>query len=365
VNVFYDKILIETIMEIVKGNFGEVLSGYFKKAKEGFICTPYFTRDGLNYLKNFLKKGERLEFWTKFNVIDWVNEFSDLSFLSSIIKDFEKRGCEVLLYVYDDLHAKIYMANNTHCFMGSPNLTIKGLITNLEILIKLSEEEIKFIKDWINTSRSNLIYLKSDDLIDYIDVTKDAFKKLKKNVFDLESKESEDLNAAITLAEELLLSRVPKKLKRTEEEINFDKILSKVPKLEIFIKYCEYIMNEDSDANEIVERYNGKLNLSGHVKHSYYGSVLFLRLNKDLISVISKWNDNETIKFQIQPWFNLFCEFLSSNTNYINEKLKFSFRTLRVYLPENIGGTTTGGGGGIGTFRRVLRLTSLMFKEVK
>jgi len=46
----------------------------------------------------------------------------------------------------------------------------------------------------------------------------------------------------------------------------------------------------------------------------------------------------------------------------IEKERGFSFRTLRVYLPPNLGGICTGGGGGSSTLKRVLPVVARMLK---
>jgi hypothetical protein len=54
-------------------------------------------------------------------------------------------------------------------------------------------------------------------------------------------------------------------------------------------------------------------------------------------------------------------QFLDSNARAKDERLGYSFSTLRTILPESLGGYTVGGGGASSTLKRVLPLVARFF----
>jgi len=350
-------------MEIIADRLGNAISDAFRQARKGLICSPYYTNDGFTYIGDFLKKGEYIEFWTRLNIIDWASGFADLPELVEILLNFQKRGADASLYIHDNLHAKLYIADERTCLLGSANLTARALNTNVELLLKFDADEVGGFTNIVNDVRSKMVPIGTEEIAAYVNTAAEAVSGLKKTEIDLESDEAKDLNAAIELAEEIIVSAIAKTTGRTGKEVDIDRQLTGLPTLSDFITYCKGIKDKDNDARETVERHNGKHNLQGHVKHSYYGAVLFLANNNDVIEKASLWDDGAPVNLKGEPWLNSFRNLLIENINYYNERLKFHFRTLRTYLPESIGGTTTGGGGGISTFRRVMRLTAKMISE--
>ena len=50
-------------------------------AKEGLICTPYYSERGLQVLDPFFNTAEKVEFWTRFSPRDWIAGVADMTAL--------------------------------------------------------------------------------------------------------------------------------------------------------------------------------------------------------------------------------------------------------------------------------------------
>ena len=163
------------------------------------------------------------------------------------------------------------------------------------------------------------------------------------------------MNAAIDLAEETLRKSLISTAPRA----------SAIPPLEInhFIDYCRE--EKSSITKEILARWEGKHNLQGHVKHCYYGALRFLSEFPELVDEISATPRKSLYDFTNPLVLTNWRDFLRNHSKEIDEKRNFSFRTLRVYTPENLGGICSGGGGGSSTLKRVLPVVARMLQSLR
>jgi hypothetical protein len=252
------------------------------------------------------------------------------------------------LHVSDDLHAKIYSFSNNKVIIGSANLTWPAMTTNIEIICELTKADATGFQPFLSTFRSRLTPVPAKVFTDYVDVAADAISK----PFEGPVEEDEEMNAAIDLAEETLR----KSLVRTAP-----KAPSLLPlEIEKFLEYCHG--EKTSVSREIMARMKGKYNLQGHVKHCYYGTMQFLSEHLQFIDSIAATPGGALYDFTDPSVRTAWRDFLHKHAREIDKKRDFSFRTLRVYLPPNLGGICTGGGGGSGTLKRVFPIVSRMLQ---
>lgn len=323
----------------------------FGKATTGFICTPYYSERGLALLDPFFSVAEKVEFWTRFSPLDWRTGVADMSALKRRVQLVLDRGKVFHFLVSDDLHAKIYSFSNDRVIIGSANLTWLALTSNLEVICELTEDEAVSFLRTLPKLRHRLTSVPADVFTAYVDVAADAISK----PFDGPEETNEEMNAAIDLAEETLRKSLISTAPRA----------SAIPPLEIghFIDYCRE--EKSSITKEIVARWEGKHNLQGHVKHCYYGALRFLSEFPELVDEISTTPRKSLYDFTSPLVLTNWRDFLRNHAKQIDEKRNFSFRTLRVYTPENLGGICSGGGGGSSTLKRVLPVVARMLQSLR
>ena len=326
----------------------EVIKDAFTGADEGLICTPYYSERGLQLLDPFFDAAEKVEFWTRFSPLDWRAGVADMAALKRRVQSVRDRGKIFDIRVSDDLHAKIYAIPDGTVIVGSANLTWPGMTRNIEVICELTEEEADSFLSVISSMRGRLMPMGAEVFIAYVDAVRSVISKPS----DGPVEEDGDMNAAIELAEEELR----KVLIETAPET------TSVPsaELEEFIDYCH---QEDSGVSrEVVARHEGKHSLSGHVKHCFYGSVLFFSEHKEFVNEIAETPSESLYDFANSSIRSNWRDFLREHAYEIDKERAFSFHTLNVYIPVTLGGKCTGGGGGSPTLKRVLPVVARMIR---
>ena len=326
----------------------EVIKDAFAGAAKGLICTPYYSERGLQLLDPFFDAAEEVEFWTRFSPLDWKAGVADMGALRRRVESVLEGGRTFNLRVSDDLHAKIYMPSDERVIVGSANLTWPGMTSNIEVVCELTEDEANAFLSVLGGIRGRLTPITPEVFADYVEAVADAVSR----PFDGPVEEDADMNAAIELAEEELR----KALSKTAPET------SGVPLVELdeFIDYCR---KEDTDiSREVFARYEKKHNLQGHVKHCFYGSVRFLSEHKEFVHEIAATPGSSLYELAKSSVCTYWKDFLSEHANEIDNERRFQFRTLRNYLPLNLGGTCAGGGGGSPTLKRVFPVVARMIR---
>jgi hypothetical protein len=326
----------------------EVISNAFAGAAKGLICTPYYSERGLQLLDPFFDAAEEVEFWTRFSPLDWRSGVADMAALNRRVQSVLERGKTFDMRVSDDLHAKIYTSSGGRVILGSANLTWPGMTSNIEVICELTGSEASAFSTILESIKERLIPVSAQVFSDYVDVVADAISK----PFDGPVEEDGDMNAAIELAEEALRKALSHAARRVR--------IGRHVLLDQFIEYCR---REHSEVSRMVlERHEGKQNLQGHVKHCFYGSALFLSENLKFVAEIAQTPMDSLYQFESDAVRTSWRDFLRKHADEIDEDQGFSFRTLRVYLPERYGGICTGGGCGSSTLKRVLPAVARMLR---
>lgn len=324
-----------------------------KKASEGatsgLICTPYYSERGLALLDPFFDTAEKVDFWTRFSPLDWRAGVADMAALRKRVQLVLSKEKPFSFRLSDDLHAKIYKFSDNNVIIGSANLTWSAMTSNIETICELTEKDASSISEVLAIFESRLTPVETEVFVAYVDTVGDAISKPS----DVLEETNEEMNAAIDLAEEALRQSL----------IPTSPQASPIPPLEIdrFIEYCRE--EKSSISREIIARWDGKHNLQGHVKHYYYGALRFLYEFPELVDEISLTPRKSLYEFTNPSILTKWRDFLRKHAKEIDKKLNFSFRTLRVYTPENLGGICSGGGGGSSTLKRVLPVVARMLKE--
>ena len=317
-------------------------------ATEGLICTPYYSERGLQLLDPFFDTAEKVEFWTRFSPLDWKAGVADMAALNKRIQSVLDKKKEFIIRVSDDLHAKIYNFSNNTVIIGSANLTWSAMTNNIEIICQLTEEDADSFSSVLSSMRGRLMPMGAEVFAAYVDVVADAISK----PFDGPVEEDEEMNAAIDIAEEALRES----LSGTVPEV----IGIPLAELQEFIYYCR--QENSGVSREIIARHERKQNLQGHVKHCFYGSVQFLSEHKEFVSEIAATPEDLLYDLVNSSVCTYWRDFLREHANEIDKDRGFWFRTLRIYLPLNLGGTLTGGAGASSTLKRVLPVVARMIR---
>jgi hypothetical protein len=219
--------------------------------------------------------------------------------------------------------------------------------SNIEVICELTEDDATTFLRFLPTLRSRLTAVPVDVFEAYVDVAFDAISK----PFDGPVEEDGEMNAAIDLAEETLRRSLVQISPKTSSILPFE--------IEAFYEYCQ--SEETSVSREIMEEVKGKNNLQGHVKHCYYGAVRFFCEFPQYVDEIAATSGDSLYDFTSirEHW----RDFLRSHADEIDGPRSFSFHTLRLYLPPNLGGTRTGGGGASPTLKRVLPVVARMLQR--
>ena len=303
------------------------------------ISAPYYSREGLNWIRP--SSGGEVEFWTRFNPRDWAAGVSDPP---ALLRYLEKVGEErVSLRVHRALHAKIYLVDSTWSWIGSPNLSRAAFTSNIELVAELDPEETESLGNMVDDLRGSLRKLTVTDLRAYIEACEDAIRQLE----DSDSWENNDFRAAVELADEYLSP--PSALDRT----------ARIPPLSDFIDFIDPM---DGEVPQIIQdhHYNkSRQNRQGHVKQSYYALIHFFSdaTGSQYLGELLASSLNEYPRLS-SGFVDAWISFVDDNARTRDGGLGYSFSTLRNVLPERVGGYVTNGGGGIGTFSRMVPLVA-------
>ncbi len=302
------------------------------------ISAPFYTAEGLNWVRP--ENGGRVEFWTRLNPHDWKAGVCDPPALLSYLESIE----DVCLRVHRALHAKIYQVDSNWSWIGSPNLTRAAFTSNIELVAELASGDVDHLQKLVSDLRTYLYPLDLATFRDWIDIARDAVKEADADSFP----EDEDLQAAVSLADEIL-SPQPQ-LTSTEG----------LPNLESFIAFVRGL--DGAVPTMIVDHHDNRShqNRQGHVKQSYYALAQFLSrdTHAQRVSDVLAQQDLDGYPALPPKFITAWVPFLDRNARHKDDTLGYSFSTLRRVLPERLGGYVIGGGGASGTFTRMVPLVA-------
>lgn len=313
----------------------DAVRGWCGQAQEVLVASPFYGADSLNWVTP--RADGTLEFWTRLNPYDWAAGVANPPALLSFA---EQLGHErFTLRVHRALHAKFYVADARWAAMGSANLSNKAFEQNIELMVEFLDQEVVELVEVINLLRPALREVSLDDFAAFVEVTRDVIEDYQESGRDVPEAIDEELQAAVDIADDILVPQKP------------EPPVADLPPYEDFLEFVHQLGG--SAADEVYARAHGKHNLSGHVKQSYYGTVLFLmgeggRYVADLTKLPL---DSQSLPSEIEDRWN---DFLDRHAGLAGEDYDLSI--LRRILPLTLGGYTTSGGGGSSTFRRVVHL---------
>lgn len=316
----------------------QVLRHTCAQATRILISAPFYSQEGLTWIRP--NRGGHVEFWTRFNPRDWAAGVSDppalLRYLEEVGED------RVSLRVHRSLHAKIYQVDTNWSWIGSPNLSRAAFTSNIELVAELDAEETESLGNFVTALRGSLRDLTVPDFRAYIETCKDTIPLDHSDAW-----KNDDFQAAVELADEYL-SPPP--------------TLAPVMRMPPLSDFIGFIDGMDGEVPQTIRDHHYNLsrqNRQGHVRQSYYALVRFLsdstgRQHIDELLVIPLDDYPHLSSGFVDAW----VRFLDDNAKTKDPDSGYSFSTLRNVLPERVGGYVTNGGGGIGTFTRMVPLVA-------
>lgn len=330
----------------------QLLNDLVTSAKDRvLVCSPFYTKAGLTHLFDNFGTAKKFQFWTRMNPSDWAHGAADPVELVTLMDILLDDGREIDLRLSAHLHAKAYVADEKIALIGSSNLSDGGFDTNMEILVQFKNAEakkaIRNIEDQISPRLREISLVKFKD---WVNDNKIAIKKIQDN--DPLSDKLKDIQK--TLDELLGHGKRKTKKKFDDKDImnSFVKWLQKNKKL--------------AGAEELLSRYKNAsgINLTGHFRQSFYGAFGFFstypKLLKGVASDLRNLNSFD-IYAPTQSLKDQWIRYLDDNATLSGEQ--FNYAVLRGILPPAMGGTVIGGGGGIGTLKRMLPLVAQFVLE--
>ncbi len=318
-----------------------------RHATQILISAPFFSEQALNWIHP--TEGGCVEFWTRLNPYDWAagtgNPEALLNFANVIGED------NFALRVNPRLHAKIYMVDDSWAWIGSANLSVAAFRQHVELMGEFEEQDdIGALHKIVGNLRRKIQPLPLQKLRDFVELTKDVVEGAREKGEGTD----EDMEAAVSLLDDLV-GATP----TAQPQV--------MPLIEEFIRYLREHQQELGLGQEVVARYDGKQNLQGHVKQTYYGTCVFLLepSNRDLLRFLLSQpvGEQDLLEIESHSLRDRWIDFLDANATFRNEEMGFRFSTLRNILPESCGGYTQGGGGAISTLKRVFPLSARFLRD--
>lgn len=305
------------------------LEGIGTSGNHSVLATAYYTAGPLNQLRISASKvtlAVRLDFT---DLTDWISGSIDPPALLKTASRLVEHGSEVKLYVGKNAHAKFYMGEHS-ALIGSANLTTRGL-SGLG-------DEVMWCVPMIGEERKNVVagvsrYLSGMNLIQLKDLEQFVGK-----------------NAAIV---------AKNRKKQNQSEENRPKQIPgglRPLRLGSYPSFLSWLEKQRTvAAREILDRANGKSNLSGHIYRNYYGIRQYLIYSPERQDLFSKISEDKYKLASDATTEGGIAQFVS---NYATDEDDFSLEKWKTYLPIECGGRATKHGGTIGNLNRMLPLVA-------
>jgi hypothetical protein len=359
------------LVKVEVANLKTLLS-IFEGGEDSLICAPFFNKEGLSFLREPISRSREVHLLVRSNIYDWASGFANLEELCRFI-DFLRNGDTIVqLYILSNLHAKIYAAEDQkRAYFGSANLTVAAFSSNLEIMTYVDGTDVEPVLDLLSKWRKYNPSVSVDDFCDTVELTKESVERVGSRIREPDYDTDEDFNAAVDLFSQELHKKVRKLRQRLEAPLkvvpdsnsNFAGLEAEWPtRIEEFIEFCQ--KDSSPAAQEIVDRYYGKSNLQGHIKHMFYGTLFFFYENPSALEKIPlDLHERERIPWTDEPWINDWKKYLAHHTGEFYDNIRFNYHTLVTYLPTTLGGFQQTGGASSGNFKKVTALLAKMLRE--
>ena len=283
------------------------------------LCSPYISRPALSVVTDALPASVRhIELWTKLSAEDWLIGVSQPDGLLEFIEMAQARNAATTLRESSRLHAKIICSDGPEGLAGSANLTAGGFGVNLEVIRRISGEELVELREFANTIRPNLNLIDLEDFRVFVD---SCLKKI------------------------------------DSQEALLDLIRGELPEAELIparlIPYSAFLERLDKSTgqleNEIrtIARNFDQNNNSGKVKQAFFGIQRFLQEYPHHIRFVSQLPEDEWFDISGSTLVADWKTFLSSYGDEESDHYSYSIPTLIRYLTPTSGAPGLAAGEGI------------------
>lgn len=317
---------------------------------ELWLCSPYITDEGLTKVFDVLGDTPHIRIWTRLSPSDWVAGASDPESLRAFMEILVDDGRTVDLGILQRLHAKLYASDRRTVLIGSANLTDGGFSRNVELMVRLEDEDARSAVTLLeDASQPYIRPVRLPQLAEWIE---------RANPIIREAARSHEVEPAVVAPVQADLDRM----------LGFGRGAGiqglPDPTLEDLERFANWLhTNADlAGADILYRRYTNAdgQNLTGHVRQSFAAACRFLTEYEELRPVLStalcRMAPDEIYDMDdpavSEAWLNHFDQHATDVGD------DYDYSILRSYLPPSLGGTRLGGGGGSSTFKRVLPLVA-------
>lgn len=339
-------------MTIIKPTWID-LRDIVKSAEQSLlVCTPYYSYEGIGQVFDHLRDGLDFDLMTRLSPSDWVTGISNPESILSMLEIYVDSGTTARLYIHPKLHAKAYIADQKRGVLGSANLSAGGFQMNFELMVNLNEGQAANAAEMIRKEIGLLARLVSvEGLRGWVEESRDAIKNAKSRI----PENDEPLTRVQRSLDEMLGygTRRREQNRYTPEEMN---------------RFVEWLKKngEIPGAGVLLEHHENTQggNRTGHFRQCFFIGLFFFEDNPSLCKYaatdIDNLNEKTLMHFDdnfIDSWITHITEHARDEGDYYN------YSTLRAILSPSWGGTVMGGGGAIGTLKRMLRLLPKYIQE--
>jgi len=172
---------IELILSDPASKFSELIGG---AQKEIVILSPWLKSEMVKFFLERVQKDIKVEVYTRVNIIDFIKGVSDIEALRLIFKKFK----DIRISCIPNLHAKIYIIDQSVAFITSSNLTSGGFRHNIEggviirddkLVSSFTQDISELLKDSYQISSSDFESVISS--IPFEEIKKEIKEKTKKD----------------------------------------------------------------------------------------------------------------------------------------------------------------------------------------
>lgn len=298
--------------------------------KEALVATAYYTAGPLKKLRIDAQRVTLAVRLDQENLIDWVFGSIDPVALCDAVKCLTSRGVDVNMYAGKFAHAKMYAGEN-RALIGSANLTTRGFsgvgneaLWRLDLQSKQGRSFVSGFRRYIK----GMSALSVHELEGFIEKNRSRVAKARRSIRN-------------------------KSLEARPPRITDDQ---RPLRLGSYLEFQKWLATRNTDAaKEILDRANGKGNLSGHIYRNYYGIRQYLIHSPEKQGDFSKLSE-DAYKLSSDPETeNDISEFVRK---YATDEDNFLLDTWKTYLPKECGGRAANHGGTIGNMNRMLPLVA-------
>ena len=319
------------------------------------ICSPFYSAEGLGHIERNVSGTPTIRFRVRLSPSDWAAGVSDPEALLILVDLLRSRHCDVEIGVNQRLHAKAYAANDSLLLLGSSNLTGGGFGNNIELMIRMRDQETIAAMVAVSAGLlTNLRLLTFDQLHEWVDAALPSIVKAR----EMNRQDDEVTELLVPVQAELdSLLGYGKGGTATADPDEDD--------LDTFVAWLKDHASLPGADMLIQRKVHNLQRLSGKFNQSFYGSLRFLTERPEYIDRLASSLDGMASD-DIYAFDD--TEISAAWTHHLDEHAldrtaSYSYPTLRGYLAPQLGGTLTGGGGGGSTLKRMLPLVGRYLKE--